>query len=330
MKRYLPLVFLLMMHPSTLLASEKAKEEGKDLVEQAEAKTNIFALPSFQMKASVRIDNKGEPLNGSYLLLWNGPGQWREELSFPGYSEIQVGGKGVVFIKRTAEVLPLRIDQLRSTLGYGSGSTHPLSLIHLAPGPGETVKKVRERKVDGSQAACVEISDHDNHAREVCVDRTTGGIVRQGNFADKGTIAVGGKLFPASLSYTESGKRLVEIQITELKTTELLPPSAFEPPNGAVSKPGCMNPSPGHLVKRVTPQYPEPERRSHVDGSVAIFTLIAADGVPGHLQVVSGLTPGLNKVSLDAVQQWRYEPATCNGVPVSVETVVTVNYALHP
>ena len=330
MKRYLPLVFLLTMHPSTLLASEKVKEEGKELVEQAQERNNIFALPSFEMKASIRIDNKGEPLEGSYVLLWNGPGQWREEISFPGYSEIQVGGKGVVFIKRTAEVLPLRIDQLRSTLGYGSGTPHP-SFIHVAPGPGEAVKKVRDQKVDGSQATCVEIADHENHAREVCVDRTTGGIVRQGNFADKGTIVVGGKLFPVSLSYTESGKRIVEVQITELKTTESLPSSAFEPPNGAVSKPGCMNPS---QIRRigpgVPPHYPEPERRSHVEGSVAISTVIGTDGVPRQLQVVSGVTPGLNTASLDAVQQWRYEPATCDGVPVAVETVIVVNYALHP
>ena len=320
-----------MMHPSTLLASEKVKDEGKELVEQAEAKTNIFALPSFQMKASVRIDNKGIPLDGSYMLLWNGPGQWREDLSFPGYSEIQVGGKGVVFIKRTAEVLPLRIDQLRSTLGYGSGATHPLSLIHVAPGPGETVKKVRDRKVDGSQAACVEIADHENHAREICVDKATGGIIRQQPFVDKGTIAIAGKLFPGSLSYIESGKRLVEIQITELKTTESLTSSAFEPPSGAVSKPGCMNPSQiRRLGPGVPPHYPEPERRSHIEGSVAISTLIGTDGIPRQLQVVSGVTPGLNTASLDAVQQWRYEPATCEGVPVTVETVIVVNYTLHP
>jgi hypothetical protein len=106
MKRYLPLVFLLVIHPSALVASDKAQQEGKMLVEQAEARTNIFALPSFEMKASVRIDNKGKPLDGSYMLLWNGPGQWREEISFPGYTEVQVGGKGVVFLKRSTDVIP--------------------------------------------------------------------------------------------------------------------------------------------------------------------------------------------------------------------------------
>jgi hypothetical protein len=39
------------------------------------------------MKAALQIDNAGKPLDGSYRLLWNGPEQWREEISFPGYTE---------------------------------------------------------------------------------------------------------------------------------------------------------------------------------------------------------------------------------------------------
>src|SRR6266566_1814873 len=105
MKRYLLLVFLLLTH-STLAASGKANREGTDLVEQAAAKANIFELPSFEMKASIRIDNKGNPLDGSYMLLWNGPEQWRQEISLPGYSEVTVGVKGVVFLKRSTDFIP--------------------------------------------------------------------------------------------------------------------------------------------------------------------------------------------------------------------------------
>jgi TonB family protein len=324
-------VLLLVVHPITLLASDKAKQEGKELVDQAEAKANIFALPSFEIKATVRIDNKDKPLDGSYLLLWNGPEQWREEISVPTYSEVQVGGKGVVFLKRNTDFIPLRIDQLRSALGYSSGTPHPRSFIHVTPAPNETIKKIHDRKINGSKATCVEfVESHENHTREVCVDKATGALVRQPPFLDREMMAVGGKVFPRFLSYVENGKPLAEIQISELKTTERLPSSAFEPPNGSVSKPGCMNPSPGRLAKRVMPQHPEQERRSHAEGTVAIYAQIAHDGVPRQFRIVSGLTQGLNNASLDAVQQWRYEPATCNGIPVDVETVITVNYSLTP
>jgi hypothetical protein len=131
MKHYLPLVFLLAVCPNIVLASDKAVHEGKQLVEQAEAKANIFALPSFEISADIRISD-GDNLDGSYRLLWNGPGQWREEISFPAYSAVQVGAKGVVFLKRGTDVTPMRIDQLRSAPGYGSGTPHPRSLVYFS------------------------------------------------------------------------------------------------------------------------------------------------------------------------------------------------------
>jgi TonB family protein len=327
MRPCLRLVLLLMIAARSMPASNDTKEQTKDLVEHAEEKSNILALPFFEMKASVRIDNHGKPLDGSYILLWNGPEQWREEISFPGYSEVQVGGKGVVFLKRSTDFIPLRIDQLHKALSYGR---HPSAFIHTGPGPyTETVKKIRERTVNGSKAVCAEVSDHENHTKEVCVDGSSGALLRQSPFLDGEMMPVGGKLFPRFLSYVEDGKPLAEVQVTELNATERLPSSAFEPPREAVPKPGCIDPSAGHLVKKVQPRYPEAERQSHTQGAVAIYAVIAKDGIPGQLRIVSSATPGLDKASLDAVQEWRYEPATCNGIAVDVEALVTVNYHLQ-
>lgn len=329
MRSYLSLVFVLMTLASSTTASDKAKQQSKDLIEHAEDKTNIFALSSFQMKASVRIDDKGKPLDGSYLLLWNGPEQWREEITFPGYSEVQVGDKGVVFLKRSTDFIPLRIDQLHLALGYGSSMLLPRSFIHVTPSPDETVKKIHERKINGSKAVCAEVADHENQSRELCVDESTGALVRQSPFLDREMIPISTKLFPRFLSYGENGKPLAEVRVTELQTTEQLPSSAFAPPREAVSKPGCMNPNAGRLVRKVTPRYPEQERQSHVQGTVVIYALIAKDGTPGQLRIISSVTPGLDKASLDAVQQWHYEPTTCNGIAVDVETLLTVNYHLQ-
>lgn len=323
MKRYLPLVLLLLTHSNTLEASDKARREGKDLVEQAEIR-NIFELPSFEMKASVRIDNKGQPLDGSYMLLWNGPEQWREEISLPGYSEVQVVGKGVVSVKRSTDVIPLHLRPLYEALGYGRE--------RLAPGPTETVKRVHERKVNGVKVGCAEIAEQQYHttAREVCVDLSTGGLVRRPPLLDREMMPIGTKLFPRFLSYVENGKPLAEVQVTELKTTEQLPSSAFEPPVGAVSKPGCLHPNTGVLVKKVLPPYPALEKQSGAEGTVKMSARIGADGVLHGLRIVSGLTPALNKASLDAVQQWRYIPYTCWGIgAIEVETMIVVNFSLN-
>ncbi len=127
-KVYLLVVLSLLIRPILMMASDNARQDSKNLIEQAEAKANIFALPTFEMKAKVRIISNDKPLDGSYLFLWNGPAQWREEISFPGYSEIQVGGKGLVFLKRSTDFLPWRMYQLHSSLGYsslGNGSGVP-------------------------------------------------------------------------------------------------------------------------------------------------------------------------------------------------------------
>ena len=137
------------------------------------------------------------------------------------------------------------------------------------------------------------------------------------------------KVISSFLSYVENGKPLAEVQVTELKTTEQLPSSAFEPPVGAVSHPGCMAVSTGLLIKKVLPSYPVLEKQSGAQGTVKMSALIGTDGVPHGLRIVSGLTPGLNKASLDAAQQWRYKPYTCDGIgAVEVETLIVVNFSL--
>jgi TonB family protein len=329
MKRILPLLFLLVILGNSTTAADSNQAAKQYLIEHTEEKTNIFALSSFQMKATVRIDNNDKPLDGSYLLFWNGPEQWREEITFPGYSEVQVGGKDIVFLKRSTDFVPLRIDQLRSTLGYGTGMIRLGSFIHVAPMPDETVKKIHDQTINGAKAVCAEVAGRENRTRELCVDKSTGGLIRENSFRDRDMMPIGTKLFPRFLSYGEKGKVLVEVQITELKTTEQPPSSAFQPPPEAVSKPGCMNPIPGRLLRKVMPRYPESERQSRVQGRVAIHALIGKDGVPGQFRIVSSVTPALDKASLEAVQQWRYEPATCNGIPVDIETLLTVIFQLQ-
>jgi TonB family protein len=320
MKSYVPLVLLILAHSSALAASDKAKQEGKDLVEQAEIKANIFELPSFELKAGVRIEDKGQLLDGSYMLLWDGPDRWREEIAFPGYSEVKVGGRGVVSLKRSTDFIPLPIEQLHRVLSYGR--------TDLAPGPKEAVKQVHDRNVNGVKIECAEITGQ-RDPREVCVDGSTGALVRQLPFLDREVVPVGAKLFPRFLSYVINGKPLVEVEVIEIKTPEQFPSSAFEPPVGAVLKPGCMNPAHGSLVKKVNPLYPPGERQSRVQGTVAMDALLGTDGLLHDLRIVSGVSSGLNKASLDAVKQWRYDPYTCNGIPTEVETTVQVNFSLH-
>ena len=62
-----------------------------------------------EMKASLKLDNHGHPVEGTYSLLWNGRDQWREEINLPGYSEIQVAGKDDVSVSEQQSTCPGRL-----------------------------------------------------------------------------------------------------------------------------------------------------------------------------------------------------------------------------
>ncbi|HEX8817093.1 MAG TPA: energy transducer TonB [Terriglobales bacterium] len=288
---------------------------------QAGSNMNIFELPSFQMHAQLQIENNGEPLRGTLLLLWNGPDQWREDISFPGYSETQIGGKDTVFLKRTTDFLPLRIQQVHGTLGFSSSASYG-SFFHPLTDSKATVTDVHAEKVNDKDLVCL-------NGKNLCVDPSTHSLARQLPFVDSNNSPVGAKFFPGHLSWVDHGKMLVEINVTDLKVTDRLPASSFQAPPDATSRPGCMNPIPPRLLSRVVPKYPNDERRSNAQGNVAISAVISKEGIPGDLHVVSSVSPGLDGSAMDALRQWRYQPATCGSASVDVEMILTVIFSLQ-
>ena len=82
------------------------------------------------------------------------------------------------------------------------------------------------------------------------------------------------------------------------------------------------------LIRRVDPSYPPIMRSLHRPGKVELKAIISVDGSIESLQVISG-DPGFYQSALDAVRQWRYRPTALNGVPVEVETMITVVYTLN-
>jgi TonB family protein len=318
-----------------MLASDDTakQQEAIKKIEQAVTHTNIFELPSFEMKASVQIVTQGKLTDGSYQLLWNGPDQWREEIRLPGYTEVQVGGNGTVSIQRSTSFLPLRIYHLHTALGFGSGTLGSGgasgSLVQSGLVPTDKVKKMKQRKEHGEAQMCVEYENEVKRSLDICVSQTTNTIVRSASYLDKDIQPAGsGKVYPRFLSFTEEGKTVARVNITDFTTPTQFPPNSFNPPAGASPQAGCMNPTAPRLTKKVSPQYPDIALRVRIEGTVAVDARIGTDGIPRIGEVVGHANPNLESSSISALKEWRYEPATCNGKPVEVETVLQVNYSL--
>jgi protein TonB len=82
------------------------------------------------------------------------------------------------------------------------------------------------------------------------------------------------------------------------------------------------------LMRRVEPQYPPLARQLRRSGAVHIRAFISTEGNIESLQVLDG-DPLLVQSAKDAVLQWHYHPTSLNGVPVEVETIITVVYTLN-
>jgi periplasmic protein TonB len=85
--------------------------------------------------------------------------------------------------------------------------------------------------------------------------------------------------------------------------------------------------SEGMLLAKFKPEYPTIARIARIEGVVVLEAVISKDGLIENLRVVSG-HPALIPSAMDAVKQWRYRPYLLNGIPVDVETKITVTFSM--
>lgn len=81
-------------------------------------------------------------------------------------------------------------------------------------------------------------------------------------------------------------------------------------------------------VHDVVPEYTELAREARLQGVVILQTAIDQEGNVVDVDVLKGLQMGLTEAAVDAVKQWKFEPATIDGDPIPVSYNVTVNYQL--
>jgi TonB family protein len=86
---------------------------------------------------------------------------------------------------------------------------------------------------------------------------------------------------------------------------------------------------PPRLVREVKADYTDEARRRSITGDVLLEIVVRRDGTVGDVRVVQGLGGGLEQRAIQAVRQWRFEPARRKGVPVDVLVEVAVEFLLR-
>jgi len=77
------------------------------------------------------------------------------------------------------------------------------------------------------------------------------------------------------------------------------------------------------------PDYSEEARKAKYQGTVVLWVIVGPDGRPHDIRVQRSLVMGLDEKAIAAVQNWKFEPARKDGLPVAVQINVEVNFRLN-
>ena len=79
-------------------------------------------------------------------------------------------------------------------------------------------------------------------------------------------------------------------------------------------------------TQEVDPGYPLELMRQNVQGTVTLSAVIYSDGSVRDIRVLRGVDDRLDQYASAALSRWRFRPATKDGDPVALQTVVMIPF----
>ena len=107
----------------------------------------------------------------------------------------------------------------------------------------------------------------------------------------------------------------------------ILPGAVRDPRTGQPYPPGSVTPP--KPLSTPNARYTDAARRARVSGLVTLSVVIGTDGRVERAEVTESLRPDLDASAIEAVNSWRFEPATRDGQPVPVLFVVTMTFDIR-
>ena len=99
--------------------------------------------------------------------------------------------------------------------------------------------------------------------------------------------------------------------------------------SGAAARGGPVNGIlPPRVIHKVAPAYTQEARDAGYEGVLLVSGLIETDGRARMLRVMRGDVYGLGKMAIEAVEQWRFEPAKKDGKGYPLEIEIEVRFSI--
>ncbi len=139
-----------------------------------------------------------------------------------------------------------------------------------------------------------------------------------------------------SLRKTCSGRFLLLSALLVLAGTMLAQNPQDQPSGNAGSQSQETIYSPGRdgvtiprAIHQPAAEYSDKARRKKLEGTVMLSLVVTPEGNTTDIKVTSPLGSGLDEKAIEAVRQWKFEPAMKDGKPVAVKVAVEVSFHLY-
>jgi TonB family protein len=320
---------LLISIAATCTAADSKSVEAQQLLAQVKKNTQLYSdnVHPYHLRAVLTIYAFGSaPITGSADVKWASAERWRYEARFGQYGIVEIHtGKDQYWRKRSVSYEPNPARFVRTALDF--------AVPRVEWDEPALIKEVKHDSWHGIGVTCVTRQiEHGHSPRELCIDTAKALPLREPfdpyewQYSDY--ISLAGKFIPRQLDLTKDGKPYVAIRLEKVESVPIAD-AEFAAGPGFEARPWCDKTTPAKPVKRPDPHYPPAARLQGLEATVVVFGEVGLDGQFHNPAVITTGGPDFDAEAIDALKNWRFQPASCHGIPIPVEINIEINFKLY-
>jgi len=293
----------------------------QQLADAAHKFSDLAALRPYVLRASV-IANPGdkEKERSGQLTIYRDKDRARLELSLGSSRETRV-------VLGDRQYISLEAALFTAT-GLTKFDSAWLQWVRVPSGVSPQVAKT---KVGSEDAWCSDLEEKPG-LRRLCYDAAHPTLLsvattnESNEFFDY-TLA-GERWFPGRALMSRQDLTPVELNDVQLVPGPL-DATLFDVPAGSMEIESCGNLQTAKATRRFEPQFPESERKLKNQGAVNLSIILDKEGRLAAARVLNATNEAFAHQSLEAVQQWKFQPGMCASRPVNEELTVSFTFNLY-
>ncbi len=295
--------------------ADTPKEQARALFDRSAAVSSFWDSYPYHLVIKLPAIGTKTPMSGVLKIDALNRLQYRTRVDLGEYSELESHDGKYIWRKSNVEYQPPLIEDLW-------GSLRPLAEIPIIYDP----KRIYDAEKDGQKVTCV---DYDYNDTTACFAVDTGFLLskktRQYSALYSAYEQQIGKAVPTRIAVeTYDGKHFeATLQLSEAKdlTSQMLTP----PTNaGFEQQPVCRRATePPQLNISPKPQFPEGEKNNGIE---VLKVWVSTEGKVKHLEFRHSIGQPYDKAAAEAVRNWIYVPASCEGRPLEASIDVLINF----